>query len=1763
MKRISIIIMALLSIVVMDSFVFMKNGKETGSLESLWRKFEKASDEDRVRDMADLLEDIKAVALRKKSPVDYFRACDDYVNVKSRMNWKLTDSLISQGSRELHEYGLPVLEALFDLRHGADDDSVKAFISSNGAVLKKTKTEELYRNVMLFNSFDDYFNLIRFHTVENDYEYILWMAGHYRGLGGGWPYGMLEEYYGNEYPAGPYVRFLKAKSGFDGEEIVAEMKKIAEEYSGRGIGMLAEDELFGFRFGELGSDASSEEYLRLRDDIRDFDRRCSGLRGDDAVLAGFCLTASDVLEQLERKRAGVIVDDGDAYAVLRNIDKAVLAVKKDDETVFETDVVNAVGSFYKADTVKVDIPELNDGDYRITLSRGKETLCATLYEKYTLSVANRLAADGMCIYAADYLTGEPVEKADLLLYEGKAMVAEFKGFVFDGFTELPEEIYPFGEKRGCRLVCRSEKDGRVRMSKPMYLDNRLLLPGRTKSILRAAIVKDRAAFVPGDTVRFKVFMFVEEPDGAKATVPAGEDVLAYVEDPNGNVVSRMKLVTNEFGSASGSFTVGAKGRNGRWKIWLDNVNCEVAPSYFTVDEFVLPSYDLSFDNQEKLYFPGDEVKVTGKITSWSGHGLAGLKASASVTVNFGPAEVKPVDIASDGSFELSLVAGCPDDEYVNLGVEVRLTDNTGETLEFNWNSFVSKSINLNATLLNGDNGSFEPVRDNKGSRYMFADNILSASAAEIECVVSGRGLAVPDIPVEYELSFGGKPVRSGCVKSGTTLSLDMSGLAPGLYRFEMKASFSAPGGGNVTSSKNVDIFYMPKDEDVMPSCGLDRMFRTSYKDGNITMQLGSGAGPVWAVVELFGKGCLPLEKKIVHLDGRAGESGSLETLVFPHRDEYSDKLFLGVLYFRNGEGIQYQETFVRPKDERRIPLEFSSFVDRALPGQEVSLTMKTLPDTEVLVSVFDASSQKISFNTWDWLHGTAATYPVEVHYSHSVGSDGTGGYPYAVGYGTGRKSLRVGKAVTAMNAMAFDSTADAIEEEAVLQRVETGSPYMDAAIRDDFAATLAFEPFLRPSADGTVEMKFRTSDKLSAFIVKVMAHDKSMNTAFADREMVVTLPVRLSLMAPQYLYAGDKYVLNASVSNTSGTVLKGRVHLEVYDGGKYVDVKPLKAESADVEVPAGGSVPVGFEIDVPGLVDSLGFKAVFVGHECASEGIAVHDVLVSDGMFVPVPVRPAAQVLTESHSAVLLGGGSADELVSRLRDEFVNVSSAGAEYSEISIMDMIYEALPVAYESGSEDAVSLSEAMFVNFLAADLHAGDGAEVRKCVEAAMGAVSKLLACANDDGGFAWIDGMPSSPVVTALVLERYAGLSDRRLLDVAQHVWGQDSLDDLDSAILEAVKYLDSSYFGDPERPAWYGGLSLGQYLNVRSMFAGVAFDEAAVRKSMGRKGYKEFQKAVRKYLKPDSWAPGRVLEKVRAIRLIDILSQEGCRDLAKAWGVNVGKKMRGFRDAEVQSLRQYAVEHPSGGLYYPNAVMPWRGLMESEAYAHAQICNLASELAASDGRWNEVADGVRIWLMLQKETQKWTSDPGFVEALASVCDGSERVKDTKVIILSKRYEKPFDEIKAAGNGFRVSVDYYKAGVGGASESLAEGDSLHVGDKVTAVYSLWSGENRSHVRLSVPRAACFRPVEQLSGWSGGWFRTVSYGPRLVSPYSYREVKADRTLYWIDVFPEEDTVIKEELFVTQEGTFTAPAAEIESLYAPHYRANAGFGGQATVR
>ena len=523
----------------------------------------------------------------------------------------------------------------------------------------------------------------------------------------------------------------------------------------------------------------------------------------------------------------------------------------------------------------------------------------------------------------------------------------------------------------------------------------------------------------------------------------------------------------------------------------------------------------------------------------------------------------------------------------------------------------------------------------------------------------------------------------------------------------------------------------------------------------------------------------------------------------------------------------------------------------------------------------------------------------------------------------------------------------------------------------------------------------------------------------------------------------------------------------------------------------------------------------------------------SDAMFFTVPVLERVQVLSESHSAVLLSGADKDALVKDLQGRFTGTTHYGAEYKEINVLDMVREALQQKLKESGNDVLSLTEALYVRTVLAGMPGQAGAIAGDERQALL---EKILALQNEDGGFSWFKGFKSSPVLTAVVLERFkkmAGHDDGS----AGH---RPSLPAESGN--RAVKYLDTDHFS-ADTPYWRGGISDAQYMYVRALYSDVSFTEPTEKNAVRK--FKEFKKDAVEYLTPAKarGMNGQIMAKARRLNTLRLLlaSDSGIA-LAKQWGIKKSDKLEKSMKADVASLLEYAVKHRDGGIYYPNAVMPWRGLLETEAYAHTQLAALLPE----------VADGIRLWLMLQKETQHWDLTPHFVDAIACILDGSKEVLDTKVLTLTKTYRKPLEEIVAAGNGFTISREFVRettASDGSVSrQTIKPGQSVNKGDKITAIYHIYNAENRSFVRLRAPREATLRPVDQLSGYSWRY---------------YKEVRTAYTDYFFDSMAEEKSTIREEFYVTQTGTFACGVPEIESLYAPHYRANSAFTGPLVAR
>ena len=1781
-----------------------------------WRKYERIARRDRPEKEIAQLTFIKEQALKNRLDKDYYDAAVGIGTTQSRMNWKLRDSLRNSLTEEFVKAGKPIMA--YSLINAGDlgrqDFNALRFAEDNAEVLKKGKNSDFWRR--------GYWNegyVCDHKFIPNDYEYILWRclsdaSAHDKALAA------LSDAVAGEFPQSALLAYSEALRK-EGDKRLEELERLAADWRGNSVALLPRKELLKWEYDRLVKNGGGSEQFR------DLDSRCQAFEKEresyipkyarqeftimpsndvNEIIAQEC--GSEIISliyKLEEKNVGVSVREDTVLVRFSNVRSAILSIENQGNGVFRKRLDNQARSFYVWDTVKVALPELKDGDYRIKVSgSGKEAEISYVHK--TVSVAVRRQGDGFAIYPADFITGEPFKEVEVTMTRGERMLKAHLSV--DGFTLLPSEMQELAAKKSrlkCVIVCSVTEAGSVRLSKEVvivkasYMDHPVTEPIEvttginSKTETYGRIFNDRGAYKPGDTLRFKAVMF--RGDIHKRLEVIGEEAVfkATLYDSQMNVVEEKSFRTNDFGSFAGEFAIPKGRRNGLFKISVSDGDKEITSKMLRVEDFVLPTFELTFDGQESLYFAGDSVTVSGKVESLSGHSLASARMTLKVSLNGKTVEKNEMTSTSDGRFSHRFKAK----DQGSYSIKVTVKDETGETREFDTAVNVNNVIKLDARLTNGTDGDLLLTDLNESNA---SHGIVTEDKAFFAIEVRDRYSK----KVKFEVGFDFKDIFGKILKTGKCVSgdeIELPTVEDGLYVLRAYSEKTDSLGKVVRAEKEYNLVKVSREAKSLaaPAVCLLLPGKSEVSAGeDIVMTLGASVAPLWAVATMIDGGGNILESRMVTMDGSS--AGSLRELRFRYPVGTEGPVKVQLFFFKYGRCFKYEHIYSKTSDELALPLEFSSFTDTANPGTEYTVKVRVPDGAEGLAAVYDKSLDAVRKEVWNpvrlerqaipnvWMNvacgyitnkslgniggwnssgingvvtdmdgepligasvivegtsfGTSAnldgyfsldTSPgtlLTISYIgyKSVTLPGTSGMTIAleddysmleetvvIGYGRPSKStLRLGKRSSDAGRKSKNVGTMAAEAS-----VSDDYDFSSVSIRKIFSESLAFEPFLRPE-NGKVSFKFKTSDKLSTYHVLFFAHDKAMHNATLTKDLTVTVPVKVSVAAPRFLYSGDKWSMAATVTGNSDAVIEGVMKiLEYSEIGETLDSLrvPVTVKGREQSV-------VSFPVDVPRGADSLTFKVIF-----ASKSF-------SDAVQFSVPVHDASQVITESHSAIALPGADKEKLLESLRSRFVNVSSAGAVCDEISIGKMIEEAAAQKSEPAANDVLSLTEAYcFKSFKS---------------ERDTTLLGRILACRNSDGGFGWFEGMRSSQSVTATVLDRMA---------LVRNLGGD--IPDLKSS----VEYLDSTQFLG--FPRWFGGLSDDTYMLVRSNFPSVGFN-VRMDKSQ-RKEYRyrlsSFRKYARRYLSPSNrfdfidGQPGAKAKRVRT--LSNLISSEAGISLAKAWGERfvVDTALRKSMDEDILSIIEYSVRHDGGGIYFPNAVMPFRGLLENEAYAHSLIADVLSEYASSHSdeaagrKAAEIADGVRLWLVLQKETQNWDTDPAFVNALCSVGKGSSDLLSTTVVTLIQRVLKPLGEIKATGNGFSIEKSYF---IG--DKVICQDDTIRRGDRIRAVYTVQNAENRSFIRLTAPREASLIPADQLSG-----IYNLSFAPLIVdgwyrvSPCGYRDVKPDRTVFYFDTYPEGRTTVTEDFFVTQTGTFQAPVPEIESLYAPHYRANAAAG------
>ena len=282
-----------------------------------------------------------------------------------------------------------------------------------------------------------------------------------------------------------------------------------------------------------------------------------------------------------------------------------------------------------------------------------------------------------------------------------------------------------------------------------------------------------------------------------------------------------------------------------------------------------------------------------------------------------------------------------------------------------------------------------------------------------------------------------------------------------------------------------------------------------------------------------------------------------------------------------------------------------------------------------------------------------------------------------------------------------------------------------------------------------------------------------------------------------------------------------------------------------------------------------------------------------------------------------------------------------------------------------------------------------------------------------------------------------------------------------------------------------------------------------------------------------------------------------------------------------------ASEDDEMGVYWKNNR---RQLVSAPSPVETHCLAMAMMRTILPGQLSE--DGMKQWLLCQKRTQMWESNPASMNAIhALLLDGTDWLSEDNRCVLTWGDEEyttdegttavgyrrivqepgvttsipstvsirkegtapawgavytqrlvPLREMSKTDGNLDVEKKFFVEVNNGEEVQLRElkpGEPLRVGDRVVVRLTLRTDREMTFVALKDLRAGCFEPAEQLSGAAS--MEGIRY---------YRNPKDLSENFYFDRLPVGTYVLEYKAFVSRAGEYAGGIATLQCLYAPEF-------------
>ena len=171
----------------------------------------------------------------------------------------------------------------------------------------------------------------------------------------------------------------------------------------------------------------------------------------------------------------------------------------------------------------------------------------------------------------------------------------------------------------------------------------------------------------------------------------GKGITAVLRDANYQALDTLRLTTDNYGRAEGSFRIPGDRLLGRYSVSLQSGNKGLGDASFTVADYKAPTFRVVTSGTDGECVPGDTVRISGEALTYAGMPVAGAKVAYKVTYRqpwWWRRDTQGASFASetvtgpDGKFVISLPTASLRGTRYERGVfqlDVDVTDKAGET----------------------------------------------------------------------------------------------------------------------------------------------------------------------------------------------------------------------------------------------------------------------------------------------------------------------------------------------------------------------------------------------------------------------------------------------------------------------------------------------------------------------------------------------------------------------------------------------------------------------------------------------------------------------------------------------------------------------------------------------------------------------------------------------------------------------------------------------------------------------------------------------------------------------------------------------------------------------------------------------------------------------------------------------------------------------------------------------------------------------------